>query len=436
MNYRFYNGRIMTMDPERAVLDRITYIEDSDTELWVKDNNIYFIGNPQEVEEKDRLVFGREINLEGNLLMPSFKNAHAHSAMTFLRSFADDLPLDAWLNTSIFPMEAKLKAEDVYWLSQLAFLEYTAGGIGACLDMYFFPEMMAKSAVDFGMRMVMNGTVNNFKESVDLLEEYYNTYNNYASLVGYRLGFHAEYTTSQKIMEGVAALSEKYKAPVYTHSCETRKEVEGCIERYGVPPVELMKQLELLNHGGAIFHGVHLTEAEMDLLKENNITVVTNPASNAKLASGIADLKTLYEKGINIALGTDGPASNNALDMFREMYLAAVLQKLRYSQADAFLAERLLSIATVNGAKAMGLNDCDYLAKGKLADLIVIDLKQPNMQPHNNIARNIVYSGNPRDVKITMIDGKILYEDGKFTMGEERINEIYRKCNEIIDNMK
>lgn len=232
---RFYNGPVLTLQQDQM---NITH-----QEVWVDGNRIVCLGaNPGAKAD-------REIDLNGDLLMPAFKNAHTHSAMTFGRSFSDDLPLQSWLYDKIFPLESKLTAEDIYHLSRLAFLEYLESGISACFDMYYFPEAMAKAAVDAGFRTVMCGAVNNFKKSPALLEEYYNTYNNYHPLVSYQLGFHAEYTTNRSIMEAIAALAEKYKAPVYMHASETESEVQDCIGRYGRTPTTLFEQLGLWNYG-------------------------------------------------------------------------------------------------------------------------------------------------------------------------------------------
>lgn len=420
MKTRLYNGKILTMEKD---------LEITEGEVWVEDGKISYIG-PANADER----FSREIDLEGDLVMPSFKNAHTHSAMTFLRSYADDLPLQQWLNESVFPMENQLKAQDIYDLARLAFLEYLTSGITACMDMYFFPEMMAKAAVDCTFRTVMVGAVNDFSESTELLERYYQEYRSYSPLVSYQLGFHAEYTTSKKEMEQIAKLSQKYKAPIFTHSSETELEVRECMERYGMTPTALFDELGLMEHGGGIYHGVWLSEEDMQRLSRKNIWVVTNPASNAKLASGIAPLKTLLEHNIPVALGTDGPASNNALDMFREMYLAAVLAKLRERDARAVPAEEILQMATVNGARMMGLQDCDCLAPGKQADLIVVTLQKPNMQPVNNLIKNLVYSGTKDNVVLTMIHGKILYENGRFPYFDEK--EIYAKANRVIERMR
>ena len=190
----------------------------------------------------------------------------------------------------------------------------------------------------------------------------------------------------------------------------------------------------MFEYGGGGYHCVYLTEEDMELFARKGLHVVTNPGSNTKLASGIAPIDAFLRKGINVAIGTDGPASNNCLDMFREMFLVTGLAKLREKDASAVDAFEVLKMATVNGAKAMGLEDCDILAPGKQADMIMIDLHQPNMQPLNNIAKNIVYSGSKQNVKMTMIAGRILYEDGKFAQAYD-VEAIYAKANELVQKL-
>ena len=414
----------------------------------IKFTNGYILNKNFEITTENVFVEGNKIvqiggenegaieiyDLKGNLLMPSFKNAHTHSAMTFARSFADDLPLDRWLNEMIFPMEARLTGQDIYDLSRLAFLEYLTSGISACFDMYYFPEDMARASVDAGFRTVMCGAVNNFKESVEHLDEYYKRYNNYSELVSYKLGFHAEYTTSPEIMKGIAGLAERYQVPVFTHSSETKSEVQGCIERYGKTPTALFEELGLFNYGGGAFHSVWVSDEDLEIYKRHGVWAVMNASSNCKLASGIAPFAKMVDKGINLAVGTDGPSSNNALDMFREMYLISATQKLQNEDASAADPLDILKASTIGSAHCMGLCDCDVIDEGKAADLIVIDLHRPNMQPINNILKNIVYSGSKENVKMTMINGEILYENGEFINTD--VEKIYRNAQKVIDRIK
>ena len=200
-------------------------------------------------------------------------------------------------------------------------------------------------------------------------------------------------------------------------------------------PTVYMEQLGLFEYGGGLYHCVHMSEEDLDVVKRHQISVITNPASNLKLASGIAPVEEMLKRNIDLAIGTDGPASNNCLDMFREMFLVTGLAKLREHDAAVMDANDVLYMATTGGAKAMGLSDCDCLAVGKKADLFLMDLMQPNMQPEHNLTKNLVYSGSKQNVKLTMVNGKILYEDGQFFISEEP-QEIYKKANEIVSRMK
>lgn len=429
MNIRFYNARILTMDKGSD-----NPMDIFSGEVWVEGSRITYVG-PEEAAPAHQPAWERQVDACKNLLMPGFKNAHTHSAMTFLRSYADDLPLLDWLNKQVFPMEAKLEAEDILWLSKLAIMEYLTSGITTNFDMYFHPEMIAKASVDCGFRTVMVSSLNDFVSSLEEIEQNYLTYNNYHQLIRYILGFHAEYTTSEELLKGVAGLAEKYQAPVFAHNSETEAEVQQCITRHNTTPTAYLDSLGMFNYGGGGYHCVYMSDEDLNICKKRGLTVVTNPGSNTKLASGIAPVTAMLDGGISLAIGTDGPASNNCLDMFREMFLVTGLGKLREKDAAAIPADRVLEMAVCGGAKAMGLEDCDCLAEGKLADMIMIDLHQPNMQPINNIVKNLVYSGSKQNVKMTMVNGNILYEDGRFFIGVEP-ETVYEKANGIIERMR
>lgn len=417
---RIYNARILTMEEEKEIFDG---------EIWISGTKIQYIG-PKDSKKMEGISWERQIDAKRNLIMPGFKNAHTHSAMTFLRSHADDMPLLSWLNDQVFPYEAKLTPDDIYHLSKLAIMEYLTSGITANCDMYLTPDTMIEASRDCGYRTTVVGAVNNFTQSVELLDGWYKKYHKKENLINFELGFHAEYTTSKEILEGIADLAKKYQAPVYTHNSESESEVAQCIERTGMTPTVYMDKLGVFNYGGGFYHCVHMTQEDLDVVKEHDISVITNPASNLKLASGIAPIDQMLKQGINIAIGTDGPASNNCLDMFREMFLVTALAKYRENDASAVDAMEVLKMATIGGAKAMNLPDCNVLTKGKEADLIMIDLNQPNMQPIHDMKKNIVYSGSKQNVKMTMVAGKILYEDGEFFIGTD-VDKVYEKANEI-----
>lgn len=426
MNIRLYNAKILTMKDAQI----------TEGEIWVRNECILYVGDGRHTDEVYQklelksIVWDREIDCMGNLLMPGFKDAHTHSGMTVLRSYADDMALDDWLNKQIFPVEAKMDGEMIYHLTKLAVLEYLTSGITAIFDMYLTPETIADACIDMGMRCVQVGAANNFGQSVEIVDTMFKTLNNKHPLISYILGFHAEYTCSKELLQDIAGLADKYKAPVYAHISETASEVEECKKRYGMTPPVFLDSLGLFDYGGGGYHCVHMDEADIDLFQKKGLSVVTNPASNMKLASGIAPISQFLDKGINVAIGTDGPASNNCLDMFREMFLVTGLAKLKEQDAAAVNAWEVLKMATVNGSKAMYLPDTDVLSEGKLADIIMIDLHQPNMQPINNIPKNVVYSASKQNVKMTMINGQILYENGKFADFID-VDGIYAKANEI-----
>ena len=433
MNTRFYNARVLTMDGDTNIIEN--------GEVLVKGNTILYAGSKEGAIEylqnsTDTIMWNREIDANGNLVMPGFKNAHTHSGMTFLRSAADDMKLDDWLTQQIFPREALLTPDDVYIATKLAILEYLTSGVTAVCEMYLMPEVIAKAMEESGMRCVQCGGMNNFSQSLELQRKWFKELNKENSLTSYRLGLHAEYTTSKELLEQTAALAKELKAPVYLHNSETEAEVQGCKDRYnGLTPTEALDEMGMFEYGGTFFHGVHVTDHDMEIMKKHNIAVVTNPASNAKLASGIAPIEKYLKEGITLGIGTDGPASNNCLDMFREMFLVTGLAKLRENDASAVDAAEVLKMAAVGGAHAMGLTDCDSLKSGKKADLIMLDMHAPNMQPINNIVKNVVYSGSKSNVLMTMIDGKILYEKGEFNIGEDP-EKIYSEVQAIIDRMR
>ena len=355
--------------------------------------------------------------------------------MTFLRSFADDMPLDRWLSEQVWPKEAKLTDESVYIFTQLGIMEYLSSGITASFDMYVHNEAYAKANIDSGFRTVICSGLNNFDRDVENIEREYLRFNSLHELVSYRLGIHAEYTTSPERMEYMAGLAEKYREPCFMHCAETKAEVDGCIERYGLTPPMLLEKMGLFRYGGGGYHCTWMSEDDLKLFAEKGLWAITNPASNLKLASGIAPVTKMLERGINMAIGTDGAASNNALDMFREMYLAAALQKVYENDASACRAEDVLKMACVGGARAMGLPDCDDIAVGKRADLVVINLRRPNMQPLNSIASNIVYAGSKENVRLTMVNGRILYENSEFFIGEQP-EYIYAAANAFMEAIR
>ena len=421
---RLHNARIMPMlSPGDCSI--------VEGELWTDGGRISYVGPPRE----DMPAFEREIDLGGDLIIPGFKDAHTHNPMVFLRSFADGLPLHDWLFQQVFPREARLFPEAIYALTRLAVLELLSGGVTAAFDMYFYRDAYVQAVIDSGFRSILCGAVAAGDADWSVAARDFEKYNAMGPLVGYRLGFHAEYTASEELLRYISELAHTYKAEVWTHNSETKSEYEGCIERHGMSPTRYFDQLGLFDYGGGGFHCVWFDEGDMRIFRDRSLWSVTCPASNAKLASGVAPLSEFMDMGINLAIGTDGASSNNALDMFREMYLACVLQKLRREDAAACPAGDILYAACSGGARAMGLPDCDSLAPGKWADLAVIDLSRPSMRPILAPAQNLVYSGSKDCVRLTMVAGRILYENGEFHVGdsvEHIIAEAEKYTKELI----
>lgn len=421
---RLHNARIMPM----LIPGDCSIVEG---ELWTEGGRISYVGPPRE----DMPAFEREIDLGGDLIIPGFKDAHTHNPMVFLRSFADGLPLHDWLFQQVFPREARLFPEAIYALTRLAVLELLSGGVTAAFDMYFYRDAYVQAVIDSGFRSILCGAVAAGDADWSVAARDFEKYNAMGPLVGYRLGFHAEYTASEELLRYISELAHTYKAEVWTHNSETKSEYEGCIERHGMSPTRYFDQLGLFDYGGGGFHCVWFDEGDMRIFRDRGLWAVTCPASNAKLASGVAPLSEFMDMGINLAIGTDGASSNNALDMFREMYLACVLQKLRREDAAACPAGDIIYAACSGGARAMGLPDCDSLAPGKWADLAVIDLSRPSMRPILAPAQNLVYSGSKDCVRLTMVAGRILYENGEFHVGdsvEHIIAEAEKYTKELI----
>lgn len=421
---RLHNALVMPMTSDCSVFRG---------EVWTDGGKIAYAGAPRAGELPE---FEREIDLNGDLVLPGFKNAHAHSAMTFLRSYADDLPLQSWLFDKVFPLEDRLTPEAVYAFTRLAVLEYLSGGITASFDMYFHRDAYARANIDCGFRTVICGALS-AGDKTSVAADDYAKFNALDPLISYLPGVHAEYTADEKLLRGMSELVHELKSPFWTHNSETKSETDGCFERHGMSPTEYLDSLGLYDFGGGGYHCVWFSERDIEIFAEKGLWAVTCPCSNAKLASGIAPLERFEKRGVRLAVGTDGPASNNALDMFREMYLACVLQKLRLNDAAACPAENILLAACSGGARAMGLDGCDSLAEGKAADLAVISLHRPNMRPIHDVAKNLVYSGTRDNVRMTMVAGRILYENGEFRVGcdaEEIYAEAEKYTKELIEN--
>lgn len=416
------------------VLDKnFDVLENQD--LIVEGNRIKKIQN---TVKDDNATYDRVIDCDGNYLIPGIKNAHTHNAMVFLRSLSDDLPLGEWLTKYCFPNEAKLTYEDIYYFTILGIMENLSSGVVGSMDMYLDLHAMADASLKTGFRVCICDTIQKFNKIISP-EEFFIELNNYkgdnGNLVKYVYGMHAEYTNTEEIIKMLSDLVHKYKVPFFVHNSETKKEVDECKERWGgLTPTQVFEKFGLYDFGGGGYHSIYLDDKDMEIYKKHDIIAVTCPGSNVKLASGIAPILKYKDYGIKVAIGTDGPASNNAIDMFREMYLTTTLQKVSNSDPAVLNAKEILNMVMINGAKCIGHSDGDVIDEGKLADIVMIDVHKPNMQPLNTFVNNLVYAASKTNVKLTMVDGKILYEDGKYFINEDE-NYIYKKCNELLKNL-
>lgn len=404
-------------------------------DLVVEKNRIKSISPSTDIDDNEH---ERVIECNHNFLIPGFKNAHAHNAMVFARSLTDDVPLNVWLNEKIFPLEAKLTEEDVYYFTILGIMENLTSGITACADMYKCYYAMAEAYFHTGFRVNLVDSIMHFDKKI-APEEYYEVFNNYkgdnGNLIKYTFALHAEYTNNETTFKLMSDLIHKYKTPFFSHNSETRKEVEECKERWGgLTPTEVHEKYGLYDYGGGGYHCIYLSDNDIEIFKKHKLYVVTNAASNLKLASGIAPIKKYIDAGIKIAIGTDGPASNNTIDMFREMLLISYLSKYVENDPSSLNTRQIVDMTTANSAACLGEPDTDSLEVGKKADIVLIDVETPSMQPKNDFINNLVYACGKPNVKITMVDGKILYEDGKYFINEDA-HYIYKKCNELLKNL-
>lgn len=397
-----------------------------DGELLIEGNTIVYCGKQEERQGRD---FSRVIHGKNKMIMPGFVNAHTHAAMSLFRGYADDLPLMEWLEKKIWPAEANLKGEDIYWGTLLAICEMIKGGTTCFADMYFIMEEVARACYESGIRASLSrGLIGlskikdiiGLKESKTLVKNWHGQGEGRITVM---LGPHAPYTCPPRYLHKVMELAAELNVPLHMHLAETVNEVDQSIKEYGKRPVEHMGEIGLLEHRLLAAHCVHLTPEEIEILAERKVAVAHNPGSNLKLGSGVAPVTEMLEKGVLVSLGTDGAASNNNLDMVEEMRLAALLQKGLKQNPTVLPVEETLKMATLNGAKALYLEvETGTLAPGSRADLIMFDLSGPHLNPLHNPLAQIAYSAMASDIDLVAVDGKVLLEKGELkTIDEERV---------------
>ena len=375
----------------------------------------------------------KKIDGTGCLVMPGLINGHLHAAMTLFRGLADDLPLKSWLEEHIFPAEGKWVSEEfVYWGTLLACAEMIRSGTTTFCDGYFFEDQAARAGLQSGMRGLAAQGILDFPtpdspspaESIQRIKNFIQD-DSASKLIKPAIFAHTVYTCSPNLLKECRSLADRHGVPLITHLSETRKEVEEVIKKYGRRPVDHLENLGLLSSSLIACHCVWLTDEEMDLLARRKVRVVHNPESNMKLASGVAPVPDLLARGVAVGLGTDGCASNNNLDLFQEMDFAAKLHKVHRLDPTAMPSPTVLEMATLGGARVLGMEEeIGSLEAGKKADVIVLELNRPHLQPMYNPVSHLVYSATGADVRDVIIDGKLVMENRNLlTLDEEEILE-------------
>ncbi len=389
-------------------------------------------------EEAPKKVYDEVKDMSGKLLIPGLVNAHTHTPMTLLRGVGSGLPLQRWLFEAIFPVEDKMDTKDVIAGAQFAILEMLACGTTCYQDMYWDYGELAPMILESGIKvnagavMQMNDPQADwakafFEKRFAATERFYKDFNNAGDgRIHANMQIHSEYLTIDDALMRCSELAHKTGMEVHTHISETKLEHEECIGRHGETPIAHFDRLGLLDTGAVCAHCVWVSDEDLDIMARKGATFVHNPTSNLKLGSGIAPVSRAIKKGVNVALGTDGTASNNNLNMFEEMHIASILQNGANRDPLALSAQDAFDMATINGYRALHREDCGELAAGKRADVVAMDMDKPHLLPDVNTLALLVYSCQASDVCMTMVDGKVLYENGEYkTIDEEKCRAEY-----------
>lgn len=418
---------------ERTHIRNIEYLAEdghiATGDLAIADGRFAYVGEVPPQWAASRVLDGKDL-----LAMPGFINTHTHAAMNLFRSYADDMHLMDWLQQKIWPAEARLEAEDVYWGTQLAIAEMLRTGTTTFSDMYFFMPDVARAVAESGIRACLSrgmaGIAPNAEtaltESASFFREYHGAADGRITVM---LGPHAPYTCPPAYLERVVSMAHDLRAEVHIHLAETAGEVADCQKEHGATPMELMERLGLLECGVLAAHCVHLSDADIELMARRKVRVAHNPGSNLKLASGIAPVPRLLDAGICVALGTDSAASNNNLDMLEEVRLAATLHKASTFNPLAVPAGQALQMATSAGAAALGLGpDLGTIAPGNKADLVLWDMNGLHWQPRHDRLSLLTYAANAQDVHSVFVAGRLLLDGGELTtIDTERLRHEVQK---------
>lgn len=424
------NGIFITMDEKMPLVEGY---------LVMEDDRILYVGS--ELQEPLE-TFDEAIDGKGKLYMPGLVNTHCHAAMSLLRGFGDDLALQVWLEQKMWPMEAKFTSKDVHAGTALSVLEMLKGGTTAFVDMYDHMDQVAMVVEEAGMRGCLTRGViglcppdvqeQKLQDAKQFAKDWHGKANGRITTM---IAPHAPYTCPPDFIEKFVQASYDLDLPIHTHMSETRREVQQNIDDYGLRPAHHLEKLGVFDRPTLIAHGVHLTDEELDILAAHQVHVSHNPGSNLKLASGVARVPDMISKGIRVSLGTDGAASNNNLDMFEEMRLAALIHKGVSGDPVAVPAMQALKMATMDGAKSIWLDDVGGLQAGMKADLIALDLDQPHLLPKTNLISHVVYSASAHDVVDVMIDGRWVVRNREcLTMDEEKVKREAELCFDRLTN--
>lgn len=406
--------------------------EIAEGDICISGDTIAATGTPPKEFTAEKIIDG-----SGKLAIPGLINCHAHSYMSLFRNLADDLTFEDWLFGSIMPREDSLSSEDAYWGAMLSCAEMIKSGTVCFMDMHMFPNKCAEAASTLGIRAVMTrgltGPDRTEKDAIRRFNEHMQEREQWADdpLISFKLGPHAIYTCGRDYLEFLIEKAKETNQEFHIHLSETLNEVKNCYKEQVKSPVEYLDSLGFFDVKTAAAHCVHLSEHDMDILAEKNVSVIHNPKSNLKLANGIAPIPGLLEKGVNVCMGTDSQASNNTLNMFSEMNFAALLHKGTTGIPTVCGAREVLDFATVNAAKALGFEKTGAIAAGNKADIAILDLDRPEFYPRNDLAAALVYSANGSEVDTVIINGEIVLEKGRLTRFDEE--EIYAKARQVAE---
>ena len=402
---------------------------------------ITYVGDTEPESRVDRVI-----DCTNKLLMPGLYNCHTHAAMTLFRGYGEDMPLDRWLHEKIFPAEELLTSRAVYNASMLAVAEMIRGGTVSFSDMYFFCEDTARAVEETGIKANISRSISSFDPDIDMSRDYrfaeakalYSEWNNAASgRIKIDISLHSEYTNVERACVAVGEYAASLGANMHIHMSETESEHEECKARHGgLTPVAYFEQCGCFEAPVTAAHCVWIEDGDIEILARHGATAVYNPVSNLKLGSGVMPLAKLLDAGVNVALGTDGTASNNTVDIFKEMHVGAIVQKGFTRDLSRIGAGDLIRAATEAGARAQGRADCGAVKAGMRADIILVDLCALNNIPYYDLRYTAVYSANSSNVTMTMVDGKILYENGEFTTidTEKLIHDMREECGSYFKN--